>query len=461
MFLRLRQVRPAVALLAALLTLSVAPVLPIAASSPVGVRAREVAVTLVRSRVVDLPLVASHVAVHWSGNPNANVTIALSADGSTFGTPVDVGRSDDGPRPTTETFGAVIWTGGARAVRINSDAPLGHVTVVAIDANDGSRTLSAANGYATAAAATEPAVISRAGWGADESLRFDSSGNELWPPEFHPVQKLIVHHTAGRNGDPDPAGTVRAIYYYDAITQGWGDMGYNFLIDEQGHVYEGRYSRPYAAAETPTGADVNGNGVTGAHVQGYNSGTVGIALLGTLTNQDATAAARDALAHLLAWEADQHGIDPLGSSLYTNPVSGVQKTFANISGHRDLAATECPGGTFYATFPQLRQQVETLVAGTAPAATVPGAPTLAAKTASAKGVRLDWTIPTDGGSAITGYRVLRLKNGTFSRIASLGASTVSYRDSTTKHGVTYTYVVRAVNAIGVGPNSNEASAVAH
>jgi hypothetical protein len=108
------------------------------------------------------------------------------------------------------------------------------------------------------------------------------------------VQKVIVHHTATQNGDPNPTATIRSILYYHAVTQGWGDIGYNFLIDEAGNVFEGRYSRQYSSGESPTGQDLNGNGVTAAHAQGYNSGTVGIALLGTLTNQDATPAARSA-----------------------------------------------------------------------------------------------------------------------------------------------------------------------
>jgi hypothetical protein len=115
----------------------------------------------------------------------------------------------------------------------------------------------------------------------------------------------------------------------------------------------------------PTGADPNGNGVTAAHAQGYNSGTVGIALLGTLTNQDATPAARDALEQLLAWEASAHGIDPQGAALYTNPVSGTQATFPNIAGHRDVNATECPGTTFYATLPTIRANVAARLSGTA------------------------------------------------------------------------------------------------
>src|ERR671933_2838674 len=110
------------------------------------------------------------------------------------------------------------------------------------------------------------------------------------------------------------------------------------------------------------------------HTQGYNSGTVGIALLGTLTNQDATPAARSALERLIAWIDDSHGIDPQGSALYTNPVSGNQATFANIAGHRDLAATECPGGAFYSTLPTIRTDVAALIAAAQPGFSVAAGP---------------------------------------------------------------------------------------
>src|SRR5438105_4421747 len=207
-----------------------------------------------------------------------------------------------------------------------------------------------------------------------ESLRFDGTGKEIWPSAFYPVQKVIVHHTATQNNDPDPPATIRSIYQYHAITMGWGDIGYNFLIDESGRIYEGRYSRQYAAGESPTGEDLSGSGVTAAHTQGYNSGTVGIALLGTLTNQDTTPAARSALEHLIAWIDDAHGIDPQGGALYTNPVSGTQATFPNIAGHRDLAATECPGGVFYATLPTIRSDVAALIAAAQPGFSIAAAP---------------------------------------------------------------------------------------
>lgn len=345
------------------LGLAVSPTAHVAARGPVPVAAAEVALSIGRERTFSLPIAASHVALHWRGEASARLTVAFSPDGVTFGPAVDVDRDEVGEgRGNGETYGNVLLADGARFVRVTSDRPLPRLSVLAMDSR-GLNATSVAIAPVAAAAVTQPAVTSRAGWGADETLRFDAQGREKWTPVFQPVQKLIVHHTATANNDPDPASTVRAIYYYDAITQGWGDMGYNFLIDEAGRIYEGRYTRVYASGETPTEQDTSGRGVTGAHAVNYNSGTVGIALLGTLTNRDATPAARDSLARLLAWIAGNHGLDPHGSALYVNPVSGLQATFANIAGHRDVAATECPGGSFYATLPTLRNTVAALIAG--------------------------------------------------------------------------------------------------
>lgn len=327
-------------------------------------------------RTFALPRAATNVAVFWLGERSAHVRVAFSRDGVRFGKRHLVVLDEVGGARNSETYGAMMSVHGARAVRAWTDRPLRRLTVLAL--TDRGPPLSPVRRLASTA---QPVVISRAGWGADESLRFDSTGKEIWPPAFYPVQKVIVHHTATQNNDPDPAATIRSIYYYHAITQGWGDIGYNFLIDEAGNVYEGRYSRQYAPGESPTGEDVSGNGVTAAHAQGYNSGTVGIALLGTLTNQDATAAARSALEHLIAWIDSSHGIDPQGSSLYTNPVSGLQATFPNIAGHRDVGATECPGGTFYATLPTIRSDVANLIAASTPDFSVSASPSSASTTA--------------------------------------------------------------------------------
>lgn len=450
-------------LLAAILVVATLPALPTIAAGPVDVVAREVDVAVDRERTVEIPIAASHVALHWRGQHDATVTAAFSADGRTFGPASVVTHDEVGEgRGNGETYGTVTPAAGARWVRITSDRPLARLTVLALDSSANAGL--AFSPPAARAAVAQPAVITRAGWGANESYRFNADGTQKWIPAFYPVQKLVVHHTAGKNADPDPAATIRSIYYYHAITQGWGDIGYNFLVDESGRVYEGRYSRPYAAGESPTGEDANGNGVTAAHVQGYNSGTVGIALLGTLTNVDATAAARDAVERMLAWKADRHGIDALGSSLYTNPVNGTQRTFANIAGHRDLAATECPGGSFYSTLPALRQAVANRIAGSGSGgteATAPGAPTLSASTGKGKGVSLSWTVPSSGGSAITAYEVYRATgSATATLLTATGATTTSYRDTTTRRGTTYTYTARAVNAVGPSPWSNAVTVTA-
>jgi N-acetylmuramoyl-L-alanine amidase len=274
----------------------------------------------------------------------------------------------------------------------------------------------------------QPVVIPRSGWGADESLRFDANGKEIWPSAFYPVQKVIVHHTATQNGDPDPAATMRAIYYYDAVTQGWGDFGYNFVIDESGRIYEGRYSRPYAPGVSPTGEDTAGNGVTGAHALGYNSGTVGVALLGTLTNRDATPAARAALEKLIAWIDSTHGIDPQGASLYTNPVSGTQATFPNIPGHRDVGATECPGGTFYATLPTIRSDVASLIASTGPDFSLAASPS---STSTGAGGSVSYNVSVNATNGFVGMISLAVAGLPGSSTASFAPATVNAPGSAT------------------------------
>jgi hypothetical protein len=197
----------------------------------------------------------------------------------------------------------------------------------------------------------------RADWGADESYRF-SGGVEVFPPDHHPLQTLTVHHTAGANDDPDPAATVRAIYYYDAVTQGWGDVGYHFLVDELGRVYEGRYSGADGAPGFGPHQTVGlRQAVTGAHLGGFNSGNVGVVLLGDFTSRLPTPAARAALGDLLAVLASAGRLDPVGTTDYVNPVTGATAQVPTVSGHRDWAATECPGGLFHPELTSVRSEV--------------------------------------------------------------------------------------------------------
>ncbi|WP_338895751.1 peptidoglycan recognition family protein [Streptomyces sp. TG1A-60] len=195
--------------------------------------------------------------------------------------------------------------------------------------------------------------LSRAAWGADESLRFKADGSENSPTAFYPFQTITVHHTAMANDDPDPAATVRAIYQLHAVTNDWGDIGYHFLIDEEGRIYEGRYS----GDDGLPAHDAEGKVVTGFHVGGFNSGNLGIALLGTFTERGPKEAARQALTRLVKVLVRHHGVDPQARVTYTNPVNGTQKEVAEISGHRDWMATECPGEVMYQELDRLRTAV--------------------------------------------------------------------------------------------------------
>ena len=101
----------------------------------------------------------------------------------------------------------------------------------------------------------KPDVVSRAEWGADESLRYNSNGTEKWPREYDKVIHLVVHHTDTPVNDPDPAARVRSICYYHTVTRNDGDIGYNAIIGSDGRIYEGHKG----------GGDVLTPGVVGAH----------------------------------------------------------------------------------------------------------------------------------------------------------------------------------------------------
>jgi PKD repeat protein len=351
-------VRPlAAALAAAILLLAAGPAAPAEGARPVKVQATENRHRVDRTHDFELPSDTTHIAVHWQGHRNAAVFVEFSREGTAFSEPGEVGRDEFGAGTEDgRTYGAVLPSPRARVVRVTSDRPLPEVTVLAMNA-----AAEAAEQYGpgtrVAGANPIPGVISRGDWGADETIRFDQFGEERWLSQYFPLQKLIVHHTAGGNSDPDPASTVRAIYYYHAVTQDWGDIGYQYLIDAAGRIYEGRHSRDYWNGASPSADDGNGMVIAGGHALYHNAGTMGIALMGTFESQWPTPATRTSLVNLMTWAAGAHGIDPTGSSTYVNPVSGVSRYTPNIGGHRDYNSTACPGGVLYSLLPGMRGDV--------------------------------------------------------------------------------------------------------
>ncbi|MHB0915737.1 MAG: N-acetylmuramoyl-L-alanine amidase [Thermoleophilia bacterium] len=179
-------------------------------------------------------------------------------------------------------------------------------------------------------AAAAPNIISRAQWGANEAYR-------QWDPQYVTPKKIILHHTVTSNSDPDPAATVRSIYYYHAVSLGWGDIGYNYLVDRQGRIYEGRYG---------------GNGVVGGHAMEWNYGSVGISVLGNHSTSDISPATYWALVSLMVYKSNQNLIDPTGNAAM------LGTTKANYLGHRDVGSTACPGDYLYQYLPRLRSDAK-------------------------------------------------------------------------------------------------------
>ncbi|XOU94282.1 MAG: peptidoglycan recognition family protein [Candidatus Kerfeldbacteria bacterium] len=200
-------------------------------------------------------------------------------------------------------------------------------------------------------AATTVDIINRAGWGADEDWRFDSEGTEDWPTEYQWPEKIILHHTAGDAGTNNPEATIRGIYYWHAVISGWGDIGYNYLIDQSGKIYEGR---------------AGGDGVIGAHAYrsstcaalrfgdefgeaSFNNGTVGISILGDYeSGLVLNPVVKQALIDLIGVKSAEFGIDPSGEGHFVDDV------YPNIVGHKDVDCTNCPGANLYSQMSDIR-----------------------------------------------------------------------------------------------------------
>jgi N-acetylmuramoyl-L-alanine amidase/Secretion system C-terminal sorting domain len=169
----------------------------------------------------------------------------------------------------------------------------------------------------------------------------------LTPPKELPVKTttkhVIVHHAAGSNTNTNYTDVVRNIYTFHTQTNGWNDVGYNFLIAQDGTIYEGRDGQNI----------MDGDNVLGAHFCSQNSGTMGICLLGDYMTAQPNEKSLESLAKLIAWKMKKESIMPLEKSIHA--ASG--KNLNNLSAHRDgSCSTDCPGDNLYAKLEQIRQK---------------------------------------------------------------------------------------------------------
>lgn len=290
-------------------------------------RTLSLTVPVVAGAVVDPAFPADFVAVRWDGaHGAAGVRLRHGGTWSAWQQ-----MYEDGVEVEGAYLSAPFAAGDADALQVRVPPGVHGARVTAINTTDGELVRV---GTARGAAHAATSVISRAQWGADESLRDGAA------PVYYPLQKLTVHHTVTANNDPNPAATVRAIYSWH-LQEGFGDIGYHFLIGPAGQVYEGRWSG------------------TDGHVGGNNSGNLGVSLLGDFTATSPTAAARSSLESILTDLVTRHRIAPQATSTYVNPAdSTITKTLPNISGHRDWSATACPGDAFYPQLPSVRLAVD-------------------------------------------------------------------------------------------------------
>jgi uncharacterized protein with LGFP repeats len=189
-----------------------------------------------------------------------------------------------------------------------------------------------------------PSIISRAEWGADESLRCGS------PQYDNGIRAAVIHHTAGSN-DYSPlesAGIVKAIYTYHSKTLGWCDIAYNALVDKYGQVFEGSAGGLTKAVE-------------GFHTGGFNRNTWGVAMIGNFDDVPPTPIQLRTVGRLLGWRLGLDGVDPKGTvalesagSHYTTFPAGAIANLPTIFTHRDVGNTDCPGNAAYALMDEIR-----------------------------------------------------------------------------------------------------------
>jgi flagellar hook assembly protein FlgD len=305
----------------------------------------------VRTSARPAPIVFDLVGLHWTGRGRVSFRTTASTGGwspwrSAAPEPSDspdAGSSESRARRGW-TFGSPYWTGAATSIQYRLRGTIRRLRAYFVW-SEPSRP--GRLEPLVSARARRPAVIRRAQWGADESIVRAS------PVYASAVHFAVVHHTAGTNSysAADSAAIVRGIERYHVLANGWNDIGYNFLVDKYGQIFEGR------------GGGIDRD-VVGAHAQGFNTGSTGVAVLGSYGSSRISSKARAALVRLLAWRLDVSHVDPLARLTWIsggNPSypAGTAVELRGVSGHRDTGPTSCPGSALYAQLPGIAKDVAT------------------------------------------------------------------------------------------------------
>jgi hypothetical protein len=328
--------------------------------------------TVLRSRVIETPKRFNLVGLRWRGARSAKLVLRVRRSGERWGrwtkVPVDTDDAPDrGSREATRlSTSDPVWAGDADELQYRLEAR-GPVRALALHFVNSEGTATALDRLRTRIGHTVSGAVSavasvfggdaRAQTGEPEIIRREQWGASACPPRAAPqygqVKLAFVHHTVTANdyGPEDSAAMVLGICRYHRNSNGWNDIGYQFLVDKYGQIFEGRAG----------GID---RAVVGAQAQGYNDQSTGISNLGTYSTTGQTDAGLSALARLLSWKLALHGVPPQGKvlvrsgggSLNRYP-AGAEVELNTISGHRDADATACPGDGLYSQLRRLRAMV--------------------------------------------------------------------------------------------------------
>jgi hypothetical protein len=278
-------------------------------------------------------------ALSWHAASPVAARVRVSADGKQWSEWIPLAIDDDSSDPSAGRWVTAIARFGSaqRYIEYAFDGAVERVDVVAFPPAPPDLRRIARDSCPFGALT----IRARTDWGCP-----DGENAPLWTPQHTVVTHAVVHHTAGANNVANWDAELRNIWSLHTYTNQWGDIGYNFLIDPTGTIYEGR---------------AGGEGIIGAHFSCRNSNTVGIALLGTFTSVPPTDAALASLERLLTELSRRDGIDPMATRLH--PSSGLN--LPTILGHRDgnvpgatCTITECPGDVLYSMLPAIRADVK-------------------------------------------------------------------------------------------------------
>jgi hypothetical protein len=317
------------------------------------------------------------VGATWRGGPSAHVELRAHL------------RSGRWTRWAHADSGQPMWARAADGVQVRRTRAVKHLRLRFLEAphvTPGARVARAPLPLPTTGSPA-PAIIPRRAW---------DPGNRCKPrttPGLGNIQAAFVHHTVSLNGysRAQSAAMVLGICLFHRDGNGWNDMGYNFLVDRYGQVFEGRAG----GIDQP---------VVGAQAGGFNIPSTGVSMIGDFSSHVPPKAAMASLAKLLAWKLSIHGVPATGRTTVTSEGgpstayrAGTQVTLNRISGHRDADLTACPGAALYRQLPALRRRVAKLEGAISHLSLATSAPAVT----YGSGLTVSGTLtPASGGEAI-------------------------------------------------------------